>query len=512
MMSAKFSLKTLSAALVMAFAVCDASSATLGRMTVLSTLEQPLVAEIELTGLAPGEASTLVARLASPADYREAGLEVSDTLRSMRFVVESKAGRTFIKIGSPKAINEPLIDLLLEIKSANGRMVREYNFLLDPPSAGVVAPVVAAPASTVASPGQDVARASLPAAAPALTPTPVVSSTEKTAPALVHEVAAGNPVAVQEESPGVKQLEAGQVQKAGAAPAEQAASATSNVPGPLSAPSPGQGQGGSSGAPVAAGVSSMLAAKVIPHAPALDIKSPDSAALQGSRGEGKQLAVEDKSGTTSEAASAGEKATGPVEARFGHTEDQSRPRVQTYRVRNGNSLYRIAAHMKLPGVTRDQMVLALYNSNQASFVNGSINRLRTGSTLVVPSADVALAVDPIQAHKSVVAKMSDFSSYQHRLATQVTAANPAAKKEVVENSGATKQKAEEPAKPVVQAGLGQKDALKLSRPGKKVDIADEIAHEKAMAEANGRVKQLEGYVKDLQTLVNLQNKKISEQH
>ena len=49
-----------------------------------------------------------------------------------------------LKVSSSRPVNDPFIDMLVELNWASGRLVREYTMLLDPPGmAGVqtVAPV-----------------------------------------------------------------------------------------------------------------------------------------------------------------------------------------------------------------------------------------------------------------------------------------------------------------------------------------------------------------------------------
>ena len=119
----------VASALVMASSV---HAAGLGKLTVLSALGQPLRAEIELTSVSPDEASGLVAKLASPEAFRNANIEFNPALLSLRFNVEQRGGRQFIRVSSSQPLNEPFVDLLLELTWTNGRLVREYTFLLDP--------------------------------------------------------------------------------------------------------------------------------------------------------------------------------------------------------------------------------------------------------------------------------------------------------------------------------------------------------------------------------------------
>lgn len=193
-----FTPRALASAVALALAALTApvDAAGLGRLTVQSGLGQPLRAEIEVTSLSREEAATLSARLASGDAFRQAGLEYNPALRNLRFAVEPRGGRTFIKITSAQPINEPFVDLLVELNWATGKFVREYTFLLDPPEmrtaretveGGAVRTDTAAPRGTapVARP-VPVAAAPVAQAAPAPAPAPVaapVAQAQQPAPA-----------------------------------------------------------------------------------------------------------------------------------------------------------------------------------------------------------------------------------------------------------------------------------------------------------------------------------------
>ncbi|HEX8612237.1 MAG TPA: FimV/HubP family polar landmark protein [Telluria sp.] len=129
-----FALKTLTGAVASAvFLSTSAYAAGLGKLTVLSALGQPLNAEIELTSVANDEASGLVAKLAPVEAFRQANIDFNPALLSLRFAVEQRGGRQFIKVTSSQPVNEPFVDMLLELNwGTSGRLVREYTFLLDP--------------------------------------------------------------------------------------------------------------------------------------------------------------------------------------------------------------------------------------------------------------------------------------------------------------------------------------------------------------------------------------------
>ena len=123
----------LSAAMLL-LAQTPAYSAGLGKLSINSALGQPLNAEIEVIAADPTELATLQARLASTEAFRSANIEMSNALSGVKFVIDKKSdGRSVLKITSSKPINDPFLDMLIELNWASGQMVREYTLLLDPP-------------------------------------------------------------------------------------------------------------------------------------------------------------------------------------------------------------------------------------------------------------------------------------------------------------------------------------------------------------------------------------------
>ncbi|MGE5198688.1 MAG: FimV family protein, partial [Rhodospirillaceae bacterium] len=105
------------------------------------------------------------------AAFRAANLEFNPALSKLQFALERRAdGSYFVRINSPQPVNEPYLDMMVELTWATGRVIREYTVLLDPPSlrqqAEVVAPVVPPAAVTAPAPARP---------APSATPPPVAT-------------------------------------------------------------------------------------------------------------------------------------------------------------------------------------------------------------------------------------------------------------------------------------------------------------------------------------------------
>jgi len=173
---------TLGKALLLALLVAPvlAQAAGLGRLTVQSNIGQPLSAEIDLVSVRGDEASTLVARLASSDAYQQSNLQYNSSLNGLKVSVEKRAdGQYFIKVTGSRPVNEPFIDLLIELTASGSKLVREYTVLLDPPGYGqqAAAPAVPAPAAAPSRPiAAPAAPASAPIAAPAAKSAPAAAS------------------------------------------------------------------------------------------------------------------------------------------------------------------------------------------------------------------------------------------------------------------------------------------------------------------------------------------------
>ena len=343
----------------------------LGKLTVQSGLGQPLSATIELTSAQKDELDTLRARIADPAVYRDNNVQYPAAMSRARIVVEQTAnGAPYLRVTTSQAVNDAFLDLLVELNWATGRVVRDYTFLLDPPSG---------------------------------TETQAVEPTA--------------PIRAQ----------------AGSAAAPRA-------------------QGGATGAAAAPAARRSAAA-----APA---EAPSAAA-------------------------------------------------STYTVKRGDTLSKIAQQTKPADVSLEQMLVALFRSNESAFEDRNMNRLRTGQIVNVPQGDQVAAIAPSEATQVVRAQAADWRAYRDRVAGAAPAADATAPRQSA--SGRITTAVED------KAGAAQpgRDQLRVSREAGKGAAAgtalaeDLAAKERALSEANSRVAELEKTVRDLQRAVELKNQTMS---
>jgi pilus assembly protein FimV len=393
---------------ILASAVCialaslsaTADAAGLGRLSVQSGLGQPLRAEVEVTSLSRDEAQSLTARLAQPDAFRQAGLEFNPALSGLRFAIEPRGPRTFVRISSVQPINEPFVDLLLELNWATGKFVREYTFLLDPPEVRATRePVEGGPSRTEAV-------------------APVAGATSSVSPA---------PAAPSAPTEGA-------VRPAPATPARAERPARVETPRPAAAPARAE-----TGA-----------------------------------------------------------APGSVE------------------VRRGDTLGNIARNLRPEGVSLDQAMIAIYRANQSAFI-GNVNLVREGARLTIPDRGAMAAVDAAEAGREVRMQSADFAAYRQKLAgapRSIEAPRPGQTA-----AGTVGGRVED------RSAAAGGDQLRLSKPGTGAGAAgaavgaqasrapaaeQEVARSAALKEANSRVADLEKNVADLQKLVELKNRSMSD--
>jgi pilus assembly protein FimV len=384
----------LAAALWLA-ASCAAQAAGLGRLTVLSPLGQPLHGEIEIVSLQPGEADGLSARLAPEEAFRQAGIEPSPALIGLRFAIERRNGRPVLKVTTSQPINEPFVELLVELQWNTGRLVREYTFLLDPPEYKGPQAIAAAPAK--------------PAPAPIAKPLPPTA--EEARPAEPQSKPA--PV-VREEQP---------------------------APAPVPAP------------------------------PAAEAKAPEA-----------KEEAKDK----------------PAAAR-------------QHEVRQGDTLGAIARQSLPPGVSLNQMLIAIYRANQDAFIRENINLVRAGRILNIPDAETIGTMNAEEANTLVLAHRGEWEEYRSRLAAVPAPAEAAPGQPAVSGTIEAKPQPTPPAPTPDQLRLSKADPQKPGAADTRAAKGDDAAaRERALKEAQSRVTDLERNVADLQKLLELKNQQLAE--
>lgn len=151
--------------LVLAIAAASALSSGmaqalgLGEVTIRSSLNQPLVADIELLEARDLSTDEVRSKLASPDEFVKAGVERPHFLTDLKFTSVIKPnGKSIIRVTSSQPVREPYLNFLVEVLWPNGRALREYTMLLDPPlystQAAAAASVSRAPSTGIQQPAE----------------------------------------------------------------------------------------------------------------------------------------------------------------------------------------------------------------------------------------------------------------------------------------------------------------------------------------------------------------------
>ena len=408
-------------------AALAAHAAGLGRLTVLSPLGQPLLAEVEIVALQPGEEDGLSARLASPDAFSAAGIQLSPALHGLRINIARRDNRPVLRLTTTQPVNEPFLDLLVELQWASGRLVREYTFLLDPPDYRNRQMIAAAPAAP-----------------------PQAQPQQKPAPEPKAEPAA-QPQASQAQAPTAEP----------AAPAPAAAPAEEKPP--------------------------VSETKPADEKPAAIEQQPIPAAAEQAKEEpAKSEAAKEE----------------PAKA------EPAKP--ATHEVKKGDTLGAIARANLQPGVTLNQMLIAIFRANQEAFIRGNVNLIRTGKILNIPSAEAIAGVEVEEANRLVKEHQAQFTEYRSRLAAAPAAVEGGPEREA---AGRIEPKAEAapPAAPGDQVRLSKAEPGKPEAPASRAAREDNAtARERALQEAQSRTSELEKNIADLQKLLDLKNQQLAE--
>ena len=163
--------RTLKLSIMLALATwgSQALAQNLGPVQMRSTMDQPLMADIPLTGVS-GHLDNVHVALASEEAFARAGLNRSALPVQLSFAVAKNAsGQPVVRVTSSGPVRDTYLDFLVEVSSGNNKVVREVTMLLDPPGAPVGVAASSAPAAPPSRTGTSRWRPSRPCAGAATT-------------------------------------------------------------------------------------------------------------------------------------------------------------------------------------------------------------------------------------------------------------------------------------------------------------------------------------------------------
>lgn len=139
--------KKIFATIVLTGLATQAWALGLGEIQLDSALNEKLEASIELYDAGGLQPTEIIVSMASADDFARVGVERFFFLTDIRFeVTYDRNGVGEVSVSSSQPITEPYLNFLVEVLWPNGRLLKEYTLLLDPPTFGqAAAPQVTAP-------------------------------------------------------------------------------------------------------------------------------------------------------------------------------------------------------------------------------------------------------------------------------------------------------------------------------------------------------------------------------
>ncbi len=364
-----------------------------GKIVVRSALDEPLDADIELISPTPEDITNLKIKLASPEAYMRAGIDRPYILGDLQFRIrQDDQGRYYIHVSSKKRIKEPFLNFLLEMNWQNGRMVREYTILLDPPDRIQRQPAM------VEAPATQEAPAAITEPVPAPVPAPAPAAESEPVPAPVAEAPA-EAVAEAPAEPAPEET----------FPRTEMTEAEIPPPPPVTEPEPAPvpepvAEAPAEPAPAPAPEPMAMAEEPIPAPAAEPMPAPAEPVLAEEEEELFPRIPLAELGESARMAGADDVAPITGELDYGI-------------VQKGDTLWKIAEKLRPNDqVSIYQVMMALLVSNPEAFVDGNMNRLKVGHVLRIDDPDIITSVNPQEAAREYRAQLQAWQDYHQSVA------------------------------------------------------------------------------------------------
>ncbi|MGZ8271392.1 MAG: FimV/HubP family polar landmark protein, partial [Methylophilus sp.] len=192
--------------------------------------------------------------------------------------------------------------------------------------------------------------------------------------------------------------------------------------------------------------------------------------------------------------------------------------TQAYTSARGDTLSKIASDLKPEGVSLEQMLVGLFQTNPDAFDGANMNRLKVGQIIRAPSQETLQGLSKQSAQKEVRVQSKNWNAYKNKLAGMVEDSTPVEEAASTQSSSGKVMTAEDKAKPlsnepkdVVKLSAGEKAISDKALQDKIVALQEEsTAKENALKEAQTRSQNLEKQLEDMQKLLALKNDAMSK--
>ena len=390
-----------------------------GGIKLKSSLNEKLNAEVALLSASASDIQSLTVKLASEEAFLRSGIDRTALLNKLRFKVkQNSSGDYYIHVTTTETVREPFMNFLLEMNWKNGRMLREYTMLIDPPGRAPQklaepAPVIAetvAPEPEVepepevqAEPVMDVqpeADVDMPASAVEVEPATEVEASTSTVEPIIEdsplpEIAPEAAVAVDTPEPAVEPVVEAEPE---VAMEEPMVADTAEEPVVVAEPD----------------------AEVVVEEPVAAEAETTASATEETVFTGDAvwpripLTAFDQTDTGDDDIQVAQEApvveSAPVgELDYGITKANDNLWKIAEKLRNGNE-----------NVSVHQVMMALLQSNPDAFVNNNVHRLKVGHVLRINDPDLLTSMSRQEAASAYLQQTQEWKNYRQQVAGNTT--------------------------------------------------------------------------------------------
>jgi pilus assembly protein FimV len=469
----------LTAAMMVAMPLA-ANALGFGSIKLNSALDEPLDAQIELLSPTPDDISNLKIKLAPSSAFMRAGIDRPIFLEKLKFALKQDTnGSYYIHVTSKERVREPFLDFLLEMEWRNGRMVREYTMLLDPPGTTSKAPeVIEAPATVTPeqmAQQEQATPAETPFAAPETTPVPAPVAEAPAAASSEFVLAEG------EQMPRIPLTESTEPEPV---PESKPAAAPAPVPEPVPAP-----------------VEEQAVAPASAPAPEAEVVAiTESATFEDDTELFPRIPL----------AAYGEKAP---------SEPRELGKLDYGIVKKGDTLWQIAEKIRPDdSVSIYQVMMALLKSNPDAFVDNNVNRLKVGHVLRIDDPSVLTAMSSQDARQEYQSQAAVWEEYRQQVAehaaTQPIVAGEVTTEQAVEPESGGELTLASPEGTDLQTGAGTSEEVVNDNIVALREELRQIREDTATAgvnnpELNARLQELDEELAQMQRSVSISDDELA---
>jgi pilus assembly protein FimV len=171
----------------------------------------------------------------------------------------------------------------------------------------------------------------------------------------------------------------------------------------------------------------------------------------------------------------------------------STPAGESVTVRPGDTAGRIAGANRLAGVSLDQMLVAMLQSNPHAFIDGNVNRIRAGTVIKLPSQEQAQSTSAPEARKIIAAQSRNFNAFRQKLASRTADAQLEAADRTATGKVQAQVADDSPA-------AAPADKLTLSKGAISAQAEDKLAKQKQASAQDERMQELQRNLAELDAL------------